>query len=74
MLKRELEEMRRENRMLRAWVDVVPQLGQVDDLVENVKLIPRINEPVRAENIIEYILQYNVGAKAQPVQLRQDTT
>lgn len=48
-LKRELAEIKWENRALCTWVDPIAHLDQANDLVEEVGSIPRRNEPAKAK-------------------------
>lgn len=63
-LKRELEEIRCENRALCGQLVMVLPLGRSNDLVEEVKLILRKNEYEKLENIMEGVQQQNTRVEA----------
>lgn len=63
-LRRELKEMRWENRSLHAHSNTIPPLGQANELDKEVELIPKRNEYARAENIVVGVQQDNARAEA----------
>lgn len=57
--------MRQENTALRTWAEETLQVDRADNLIKEVELVPRRNEPGRVEDTMEEILHHNAWTKLE---------